>query len=46
MDTLLAIHSFVRWIIILVAVVTIIKFAIGWAANSLFKADSPRASAV
>jgi len=38
MDTLLAIHSFVRWIIILVAVVTIIKFAIGWAANSLFKA--------
>ena len=38
MDTLLAIHSFVRWIIILVAVIAIIKFAIGWAANSLFKA--------
>ena len=38
MDTLLAIHSFVRWIIILVAVIVIIKFAIGWAANSLFKA--------
>jgi hypothetical protein len=38
MDTLLLIHSFVRWIIILVAVIVIIKFAIGWAANSLFKA--------
>ena len=38
MDTLLAIHSFVRWIIIVVAVLAIIKFAIGWAANSLFKA--------
>jgi hypothetical protein len=37
MDTLLAIHSFVRWIIIVVAVAVIIKFAIGWAANSLFK---------
>jgi len=38
MDILLAIHSFVRWIIILVAVIVIIKFAIGWAGNSLFKA--------
>lgn len=38
MDTLLLVHSFVRWIIILVAVIIIIKFAIGWAANSLFKA--------
>ena len=38
MDILLAIHSFVRWIIILVAVIVIIKFAIGWASNSLFKA--------
>ena len=38
MDTLLAIHSFVRWIIILVAVIIIVKFAISWAANSLFKA--------
>jgi hypothetical protein len=38
MDTLLLIHSFVRWIIILVAVIIIVKFAIGWAANSLFKA--------
>jgi uncharacterized membrane protein YphA (DoxX/SURF4 family) len=37
MDTLLAIHSFVRWIIMLVALVAIVKFAIGWAANSLFK---------
>ena len=38
MDTLLLIHSFVRWIIILVAVIIIVKFAISWAANSLFKA--------
>jgi uncharacterized membrane protein YphA (DoxX/SURF4 family) len=37
MDTLLTIHSFVRWIIMLVALVAIVKFAIGWAANSLFK---------
>ena len=38
MNTLLAIHSFVRWIIIVVAVIVIIKFAVGWAANSLFRA--------
>jgi uncharacterized membrane protein YphA (DoxX/SURF4 family) len=37
MDILVAIHSFVRWIIMLVALVAIVKFAIGWAANSLFK---------
>ena len=37
MDTLLTIHSFVRWIIMLVALVAIVKFAIGWAAKSLFK---------
>jgi hypothetical protein len=38
MDTLLAIHSFVRWVIMVVAIAAIIKFAIGWAGNSLFKA--------
>ena len=37
MDTLIAIHSFIRWIIMAVAVVAIVKFAVGWAANSLFK---------
>ena len=37
MDTLLAIHSFVRWIIVVVAVAAIVKFAIGWAGNSFFK---------
>jgi len=36
MDILLALHSFVRWIIVAVALVAIIKFAIGWAADSLF----------
>ena len=47
MDTLLLVHSFVRWIIILVAVIIIVKFAISWAANSLFKAmDRGLASAL
>jgi len=30
MDTLLAVHSFIRWIIMAVAVVAIVKFAVGW----------------
>ncbi len=47
MDTLLLVHSFVRWIIILVAVIVIVKFVIAWAANSLFKAmDRGLASAL
>jgi len=37
MDTLLTIHSIVRWIIIIVAVIAIIKFAIGWIRSSPFK---------
>ena len=37
MDILLAIHSFVRWIIMAVALVAIVKFAVGWAVNHLFK---------
>ncbi len=30
MDIVLAIHSLVRWVILLVAVVAIVKFALGW----------------
>ena len=37
MDTLLAIHSFVRWILIVLAIIVIIKFAVGWAAKHPFK---------
>ena len=37
MDILLMVHSLVRWVIVVVAVVAIIKFAISWAGNSAFK---------
>ena len=37
MDFLLTIHSTLRWIIIVVAVLAVIKFALGWAMNSSFK---------
>lgn len=30
MDILLVVHSFVRWIVVLVAIIAAIKFAIGW----------------
>ena len=31
-------HSAIRWLIIAVAVIAIVKFSLGWAGNSLFKA--------
>lgn len=37
MTILLAIHSFVRWIILLVAVIAIVKFAVGWRRGGAFK---------
>jgi hypothetical protein len=37
MEFLLMIHSILRWIIILVAVVAVVKFTLGWAMNSSFK---------
>jgi len=37
MEFILAIHSLVRWIIILVALIAIIKFTISWAGNAAFK---------
>lgn len=36
MSVILEIHSFVRWAIVIVAVVALIKFAIGWAQKSKF----------
>jgi hypothetical protein len=38
MDLILTFHSIIRWLIIAVAAIAIIKFSIGWAGNSLFKA--------
>jgi hypothetical protein len=37
MDILLSIHSILRWFIIIMAALTIFKFAISWATNASFK---------
>jgi hypothetical protein len=37
MDILLMLHSIVRWIILLVAVIAIVKFALGWLRGGEFK---------
>ena len=37
MAFLLTIHSTLRWIIIVVAFLAVVKFALGWAMNSSFK---------
>jgi hypothetical protein len=37
MSTLLTIHSYLRWLIVIVAVVAIVKFAIGWLRGGTFK---------
>lgn len=37
MEIILMLHSIVRWLIILVAVIAIIKFTISWAGNASFK---------
>lgn len=37
MELLLLIHSHTRWLILLVAVIAIVKFAIGWLRGSAFK---------
>ncbi|MBK8431599.1 MAG: hypothetical protein IPL28_10060 [Chloroflexi bacterium] len=36
MSTVLEIHSIIRWVIVIVGVLAIIKFAIGWAQKSKF----------
>jgi len=37
MDILLVIHSHTRWLILLVAILAIVKFAIGWLRGSAFE---------
>lgn len=37
MNILLMAHSMLRWLILLLAVITIVKYLIGWFANSQFK---------
>ena len=37
MSVLLTIHSYVRWLIVIVAVVAAVKFAIGWLRGGAFK---------
>lgn len=37
MDILLVIHSHTRWLILFVAILAIVKFAIGWLRGSAFK---------
>jgi hypothetical protein len=35
-DVLLSIHSIVRWIIVVVGVIALVKFAVGWLGNGRF----------
>jgi hypothetical protein len=37
MDFLLTLHSILRWVIVVVAVLAVVKFALGWAMNASFK---------
>lgn len=37
MDILLIVHSALRWAIVVIAVLAILKFSIGWAVNGSFK---------
>lgn len=37
MDILLVVHSYLRWLIMLVAVIAAVKFAIGWLRGGAFK---------
>ncbi|MBI5822455.1 MAG: hypothetical protein HZB18_00350 [Chloroflexi bacterium] len=37
MNLLLVVHSYLRWLILLVAVIAAVKFAIGWLGGSAFK---------
>jgi hypothetical protein len=37
MSVLLTIHSYVRWLIVIVAVIAAVKFAIGWRRGDAFK---------
>jgi len=37
MDILLIIHSYLRWLIVIVALVAVVKFAVGWRRGSVFQ---------
>ena len=37
MSVLLTIHSFVRWLIVIVAIVAVVKFALGWRRGDAFQ---------
>lgn len=37
MQTLLLIHSYLRWLIVVVAIAAIVKFALGWLRGGAFK---------
>ena len=37
MEVLLTVHSAIRWTVIVIGVLAIVKFAIGWAGNANFK---------
>lgn len=37
MGILLIVHSYLRWLIVIVALVAVVKFAIGWRRGSAFK---------
>jgi len=37
MDILLTIHSWLRWLILLIAIVASVKFLVGWLSRSLFR---------
>jgi hypothetical protein len=37
MSALLTIHSYVRWLIVIVAIIAAVKFAIGWLRGGAFK---------
>ena len=42
MQILLMIHSIVRWLIVLVAIVAAVKFALGWLRGGTFGSTGPR----
>ncbi len=37
MNIVLTVHSWLRWLVLLVAVVATIKFPVGWLSNSIFQ---------
>ena len=37
MDILLTVHSYLRWLIVIVAIVAAVKFALGWLGGGAFK---------